>query len=412
MPAFRYKASTGSGEITTGVIDAADPASARLQLRRSELRVLAVKPAKRRKADSCVASGESLVDRWLRSRRSEPRAAFFDGLSTLLRSGLSLRRSLAVQGEGRRLSKAIKRLVNSLEREVAAGRAFEDAIGATPKWFDRLDAAVVHAGMQHGDLAEALSRLAARNRRSSELRTKVIAALSYPLLVLVVAVVVTGILSTRTLPPIVTMLGDADIAVPALTAGVMRVGTAIANPATIAFVFVGVLMIVGLAAAAPRLTKRTIAPAWFARRLPSFVAMPMLASLARSVADLTETGVPLAESLRVTEPTIRGPGASHLRETVLSIISRLEQGDDLQDAFDDGVWFDPAFHRLLAVGQDAGELPAMLRRLADSNDAEAKRAVDQLASLLEPAAILAMSGIVGVVVLAAVLPLIRLQEML
>lgn len=411
MAVFRYKAVTNAGEVRAGLVEAADAPDARLRLRGDDLRVVQLYHTSGR-AVKRQTGRVRLIDRWLRSRRSEPRASFYEAVSTLLQSGLSLRRSLAVLGEGRRINTSVKRLVCSLESDVASGRSFEEALRSRPGWFDGLDAALVAAAIRQGELSPALERLAARHRQTSELRTKVVAALSYPLLVLVVTTVVVVILSTRTLPPIVAMLADAEIAVPALTSGVMQIGSLLASPMLLIAVTALVPTMIAAWLLARRWAEHRIAPTWIAKRTPRFLVMTMLASLARSIADLTSTGLPLTESVRVAAPTLRGPCASHLRATLQRVCDRLEQGDDLADAFDDGVWFDPEFHRLLAVGQDAGELPEMLRRLADRNESEARRAVDRLASLLEPAAILMMSALVGTVVLAALLPLIRMQELI
>lgn len=91
----------------------------------------------------------------------------------------------------------------------------------------------------------------------------------------------------------------------------------------------------------------------------------------------------------------------------------MTEGAPLEEAFGDDLWFDAEFRRLLAApGQESGELPPMLRRLADRYEARSRRVIDRLASLLEPAAILVMAAVVGTVVLAAVLPLIRMQELI
>ncbi|MEO1535719.1 MAG: type II secretion system F family protein [Planctomycetota bacterium] len=413
MPSFRYKAATVSGESRAGVLTASSAPEARQSLRSAELRVIslrAVTEPRTRRSEGTAR--DPLRSRWLRSRRGPVKSGFYDGLSTLVRSGLPIRKAFEVLGEGRRLSKNLKQLTDGLASDVRSGQSVEHAFASRPAWFDGLECAVVSAAIRTGDLPSALERLSERGRRSAELRGKLFAALSYPALVLAVAAIVTTVLGTRTLPPIVSMLDDAEITVPRLTEAVMATGEAIASGWPV-LVLVGLVVGGGIIAAlsgGPNSQLRT--PLWMIRQLPSVVVMPQIATLARNIADLTATGVPLAESLRIAEPTLRGVGSWHLRDTVAGIRARLEQGEDLAQAFDDGIWFDPEFHRLLAVGQDAGELPEMLRRLADRNEQQARKSVDRLAALLEPAAILAMSVVVGTVVLAAVLPLIRMQELL
>ncbi|MEM9167060.1 MAG: type II secretion system F family protein [Planctomycetota bacterium] len=411
MPTFRYKASSQTGERKTGVLEAVDAPTARLELRGLDLQLLDLRRVQVRKSTH-TAETPSVLQRWQRSRRADSRGAVFEGLSVLVSSGLPLRRALVVLAQDRRVPAKIRHLTLALEHDIASGKSFDSSIESRLSWFDTFDAAIIRAGMRQGQLAPALERLASRHTDSSAFRTKLIGAMSYPILVLLIATVVTAILGTQTLPPIAGMLQGADIAVPGLTRAVMRIGMWLSNGVAIGIVLTAAIFILTTAVLVSRWQSSRIAPGFFARHVPSLLVMPMLASLARSVADLTATGVPLIEALRIASSTIRGPCSSHLRQTVTGVVDRIEQGEELSDAFDDGVWFDPAFHRLLSIGQDAGELPTMLRRLADRYDQQADRAVERLSSYMEPAGILLMSVIVGLVVLAAVLPLIRLQELI
>ena len=114
------------------------------------------------------------------------------------------------------------------------------------------------------------------------------------------------------------------------------------------------------------------------------------------------------EALRVVAPTANGG----LRGALNDAAERLEQGAELDHAFDETIWFDAEFRRLLEVGQSSGELPEVLTRLSRRGERRTRRLLDRLTTLLEPAVILALAALVGLVVMAAVLPLVRLQEIL
>ena len=132
-------------------------------------------------------------------------------------------------------------------------------------------------------------------------------------------------------------------------------------------------------------------------------------AMAQSLAELVRTGVPLVESLRVLAPTT---GSAALRDVLLRAADRLERGATVAESFEAPAWFDEEFSRLLEIGQATGELAPLLDRIGQRYERSAARAIDRLAQLLEPAAILLLAALVGTVALAAVLPLFQLQEIL
>ncbi|MFG0259461.1 MAG: type II secretion system F family protein, partial [Phycisphaerales bacterium JB041] len=105
------------------------------------------------------------------------------------------------------------------------------------------------------------------------------------------------------------------------------------------------------------------------------------------------------------------PGSS-LRRELLAAAASIERGATLADSLTDHFWFDAECRRLISIGEDAGELSEVLQRLADRTHRAATRAVDRLASMLEPAVILILAALIGVVVMGAVLPIIKLQEII
>jgi type II secretory pathway component PulF len=132
-----------------------------------------------------------------------------------------------------------------------------------------------------------------------------------------------------------------------------------------------------------------------------------VADLALRLSELSRCGVPLVDAIRITAPTVRSP---ILRGHLEGACERLQHGDELSAAFDDERWFDSEFRRLLDIGQTSGELDSLLERIGQRYERQARRLIDRLAALLEPAVILSLALLVGLVVMAAILPLARLQE--
>ena len=148
-------------------------------------------------------------------------------------------------------------------------------------------------------------------------------------------------------------------------------------------------------------------PLWLRRWSPHVLRKLAVARLSIQLAELLRTGVPMVEALRVVAPTT--PGLT-LRRRLLEAADRVERGEDIAAALDDEHWFDGEFQRLLQIGQTSGELDTLLDRLGHRYARQANRMIDRLATLLEPAVILTLAVLVGLVVMAAILPLLRLQE--
>jgi type II secretory pathway component PulF len=118
------------------------------------------------------------------------------------------------------------------------------------------------------------------------------------------------------------------------------------------------------------------------------------------------------EALRVVAPTASGLGALSLRMRLEAAAGRVERGDNLADTLDDPLWFGPSLRRAIAVGEAGGDLPDLLERVATAEARRCKLLIDRLTGWLEPAAILTLAVLIGVVVMAAIQPLIRLQEVI
>lgn len=420
MSLWRYTAiPADGGRPTTGELAGEGPAEVRAALRRLGLRPLEVRPlhrGARRRGEGQTAGAAAFtslaerLDAHRRSRRAGVKAELLDSLATMIGSGVPVAEALGVvAGDARAGHRARRELLLRLREAVRGGRMLGEALGDEAGWFDGAEAAAVRAGERSGDLAGALSRLAERRSRSGELAGRLAAALTYPVVVLLVGLGVTVFLATRTLPQLAGVLTDARVPVPALTKGVIAAGEGIVRFGPFAaaallglplawLALADVLRRHGLRADLPE----TLVPA-VARRAAVAEAILALAELARS-------GVPAVEALRVVAPTVRGPGAARLRDRLTEAAASVERGGTLGGALADRRWFGDELRRLVEVGEASGELPAVLERVGERERRAARRLVDRLAGLLEPASILFLAVLVLLVVMGAVQPLLRLQE--
>jgi len=383
-------------------------AQVRASLRRIGWQVVDLRRARRPIA--LPAHARAAWHRHLRRRRREVRAEVYEGLCSLLESGLPLVECLEVMGmeRDRWTSRARRNMLIQWREAMRSGASPSEAMAQHPSWFDAIDCAMVESGRHGGMLPSVLKHMAQREERADRLGHQLIAALTYPAIIMVAAIGVAVFLSVKTLPDLANLLATAKIQMPLLTRWVMAAGQFAAKWGVVlllaTIVFAGIIAIVRRAAIerSPRAARMA------ASCTPRLLRTWAVARFAQSLADLLRAGVPAVEALGVLTATL----SPALARVVKAAAQEIEQGQNLAEALTDPCWFTPQFQRLIHSAQAAGELEATLERLAQRDERSAERQLNRLAALLEPAAILTLATLVGVVVLAAVLPLTRLQEVI
>ncbi len=419
MTVWRYRAvpvgGKGRGGTQRGELAGQGAAEVRAALRRIGLQVIHLRPLRRCAAHRAAGGNvptalRTSVHGYLRRRRRDERAEFYDGLATLLASGVPLMEAVQTLAASvhRRRSPLRAMLVDVCEY-LRCGASLDIPMTAYPGWFDACEVAMVNAAQYSGALPEVLRGLAERHERIGELGRKLTAALTYPAVVAAVGLGVVVFLSVKTLPDLVGVLTDAGIEAPALTRGVMAFGGCLARSWPLILLALLVAVGGGLALLSLAAARRIEPPRWLRHCSPRLLRRMAVARLSWQLAELLRTGVPMVEAIRVTAPTVRG---WTFRRRLEAAAGRVEHGEDLAEALDDEHWFDSQFRRLLEIGQASGELHELLRRIGDRYSRQADRLINRLVALLEPAVILVLAMLVGLVVMAAVLPLLRLQEVL
>lgn len=415
MTLWRYVAIPLEGQAAhkplSGLLSAASHTEAGESLRRIGLQPLRLRRARRR-SDSALngigPSGHGVVvgvrqisDQWLRTRRTARRAELIDSLATMLSAGLPLPDALLTASRSTR-SRSLQQCLAGMRESLGDGDSLGRAMAAHAGWFDGVECAMVAAAEASGELSQALRSIGTRLDRRATGASRLLAILAYPALVLCVGFGVVVFLGTRTLPELATILTSAGIPLPRLTSIVMAISAWLAAWG----------WSVALGAA-------VLAIAWtpLCRRLPERVRRTMrvrvrlartiaVGAASRTLADLLGAGVPLVEAIRITAPST----PSSLAHALRSAADAVERGSDLSCAFDDPHWFNAETIRVLDLAQTAGDLGTALAQLADRNERRADRAMTLLASMLEPALIVLLAGLVGLVVMSAILPILRLQE--
>ncbi|MCB9844661.1 MAG: type II secretion system F family protein [Phycisphaeraceae bacterium] len=404
---YRYRAiplAEGGGSDRRGLLSASSAADVRASLRRIGLLALEVRPARAR---SVTATRWASV---LRARRRRAKIDLLDALASMLGAGIPLEESLSTLG---RAPGATSAMIATVRHEVREGSPLSVAMDQRPAWFDPADVALVRCGELSGDLSAALRAACERDARLEALESKLVQALTYPVLVGVVAIGVTVFLSTHTLPQLCAILTDSDVPVPGLTLAVMRIGSALASYGWLLVVAILVLIgAVGWISRGPDSMREGVARRpW---KFPGGIGRPAreacLADALFTLAHLVRVGIPLVEALRASSASLRGVSASRVGSAMRIAADRIETGAAVARSLREAGVIDDELVGVVSAGEAAGELDSVLAKAADRLARRSRRATERLAALLEPGSILLLAVLVGLVVMAAVLPLLRMKE--
>jgi type II secretion system protein F len=401
MPQFTYKAKREDGSVVTGTLQAESERSAVDSLGRQGVFPIEI--------DSRAEGGPAAAQPRRVGRRIKPDdvALFTRQLSDLLKAGVAINRglrTLATQTSNRQLSETIL----EIEKEISAGRTLHDALGRFPKIFSTLYVSMVRAGETGGFLEEVLLRLSLFIEKDQELKSRVKAALAYPILLVVVGSAAVAFLMVFFIPrftPIFEKLGGN---LPVMTQIVMAVSYFFRDYWMVAFagLFVlGVLLGQVLATVTGRrfLDRLRI-------RLPVFgdiVRKNAVSRFTRTLGTLLKSGVPILSALSISKEAM---GNLILMEDIDEASAGVKQGRSLADILRQARYFPPMVTDMIAVGEEGGNLDEVLVNVAESYDRQVDRAVRVFITLFEPALLVVMAALVGFIVIAMLLPVFSLSS--
>lgn len=409
MTIFQYTATPlDGGPLRKGRMQATTAAELRASLLRVGLQVVEMRSVRDPSSSNSGAFFSEPINSYLRSRRQPLKAELFDALSTMLDAGLPISEALSSIGGARG---ALHELATSLRAEIGAGASFAHACAKHGAWFDIVEVEMLRAAESAGTLPAVLNRLSLRQQRASALTSRLIAILTYPLIVLCVGIGVVVFLSSRTLPDLVAMLTDAGVDPPGLTLAIIALGQSLLSYGPVLLILLPVLSLAAWMATTRNGRLSAVMGALTERVTPRVVLRVRVAGLFGVLAELLSVGIPLVEALRTSAATL-GVGGSGLGTAVTSAADRVAAGEAFSDSLEAGPAIDQTTRRLLHIGETAGELPVILSSIADRERRRAERAIDALARIAEPAVVLALAAVIGLVVMGAVLPLVRLQEII
>lgn len=402
MPEFAYHAIDPDGRERRGRISAANDDMARAQLVSKKLYIVTVTPAEAR------ASVFANLPLKRQARLNGKQLTLFTRQLSSLAQVSPLEealRTISRQSE----QAHVRQILTGVHAGVVEGQRLSEAMRRESNSFPALYRAMIAAGEGAGTLPLITDRLAILLERQAEMRGKLIGALAYPAILSLVAILVVMGLMVSVVPRVVEQFDNVDQQLPLITRIVIGISAFLANYywLLIIITFVGVLLFAqGLKRPAFRMSvDRTVL------RIPllgKLLRNLHAARMARTLATMVASRLPLLEGLRLTGGTIRNKVLSAAND---DIVEAVRSGGSLSGAMRTSGVFPPLLVYLTASGESAGQLDQMLERAAEYLEREFDNFTSTALSLLEPLIIVVMGGVVAVIILAILLPILQLQNL-
>jgi type IV pilus assembly protein PilC len=406
MPTYSFTARDRNGNPIQDVIISADVDTVREQLRERDLFLISVTPqgvTEERRA------GQSRI--WSRRVRIGEMVVLSRQIATLVRAGLPINEALhtvAQQTENPYLSQMVQRV----RRDILSGSSFTEAVARHPDVFSELYVALIRAGETGGVLEETLETAADHLDKEAELREKVKAAFTYPLVVLVVAIAVVAFLVFVIIPQFATFYAAFGTQLPAITLLLLRISTWMFNPwfdLTLILIIGGTVVGIRRYISTPRGGRRwddLKLRMWPFGRLNRKIAT---ARFTRALSAMVRAGVPILQALTISA---RVANNAIINEAVMRVAEFVQQGARLWMPMEQTGQFPPIVTRMIAAGEESGNLDEMLSELSRFYERDIEYAVQKLTRLVEPMLTVLVGGIVLFVLLALYMPIFSLTNVL
>jgi len=403
MPQFIYRAITQAGEELKGELEARDTQGVVRQLQGKGLIPLLVEPAGQR---SDLAS-------WLKLEAGGPSKQqrilrFTQDLAELMRAGLSLDRALQIIS---RVSEDPEQraLLKRIEEGVQRGRSLSHALKEQDGLFSPFYVSMIHAAETAGNLAEGLQDMAFYLERSRALREKVLSALLYPMILLLVAILSLVVILTYVIPQFEQLFADMGEALPLPTRVVMAVAdfVQVFGPwVLIALVLAGLMFRQRLKQAEARLGwDRTLL------HLPlvgGLIQRMETARFSRSLGTLLHGGVPMVNALQIARGTLVN---QHLASLIAQVADGVREGRRLGEPLHATGEFPPLAIQMIQVGEETGQLDEMLLKVAELYDREVGLSIQRMLTILEPALIVGLGLLIAGIIMSILVAIMSINEL-
>jgi len=396
MPVFRYKGKNKVGTIVDGERSARSPQELTASLEKEQIQVLKVE---RKKFEFNIGKPKKKVG--LRDL-----SVFNRQLSVMFNAGLPITQGLGILATQQK-NKYFQEVLLEVRKDVESGANFSNALHKHPKVFNELYCSMIQAGEASGNLDTILLRLSDYIENSARLMGKVKSAMAYPIIVLIIAVVLTSVIMLKVIPIFEDLFINLGASLPIPTKIVMNISE---------FMRGNILILVGGLVGAVVAFKSYYSTYKGKRvidkiklKMPIFGVLLLkvgIARVTRTLETLLNSGVEIIESMTITAKTA---GNTIIEDTVMKSRSGVQEGKPLGEAWEEAKLFPFMVTQMVSVGEQTGALSSMLGKIADFYDEEVDQAVEALISMMEPLMILVLGLLVGGIIIAMYMPMFALM---
>ncbi len=425
MPTFQYEALNAAGKPQKGTVDASSSEEAVQRIKAQGFFPTSVREQKAKKG----AAGDG-AEAPAKARKKQKELSFSFGkvsakkltlftrqLSTLQDAGLPLLRSLQIL-EGQQRPGKLKNILTDVCEDVEGGSSLSEAMAKHPAAFDKLYTKMVAAGEVGGVLDIILQRLAEFMEKAQRLKRKIKGAMVYPSVVVCVAVAIVTFIMWFIIPKFEEIFRDFGVALPALTRWLIDTSSWVAGKKTgqtvpgAVWVFLTPVFIFVFVKLARKATPGRAALDTLLLWTPVFgnlVKKSVTARFTRTLGTLISAGVPILEAMLITRDT---SGNYVFEKALTKVHDSIREGESFADPLRESKVCDAIVVNMIDVGEETGDLDAMLMKIADNYDEEVDVAVAAMVALIEPMLMVVLGVIVGTIVVSMFLPLVAMIESL
>jgi len=407
MPSFAYQAKDASGKSVNGVIEAENERVLRAKLREMNYYVTGITQKQTAGLQADVGTMFGGILGKFKGVSEQALVVFARQFATMINAGLAMVRCLDVLGIQTEDAQ-LKPVIVQVRREVEGGSTLANALGKFPKVFSPLFVNMVRAGELGGILDEVLNRLAGFLEKDFNLKKKVKSAMTYPMVILVMAIAIVIFLVTFILPTFVSLFEGMQMKLPLPTKILITFTNNARNPVAL---LITAVVVVGGFILFKRWTSTQAGRYQFDKfklKLPVFgmlIRKVAISRFCRTLGALLQSGVPIMQALEIVG---KASGNEVIAETVNKVRESVREGESIAVPLNLSGLFPPLVTQMVAVGEETGNLDGMLQKIADFYDVEVEYMLASLTSLLEPILILAMGFVVGFIVISVFLPLYQI----
>lgn len=409
MASYVAQIRDGQGRIQKQTIEAENARDARALLRD---RGLFVQDIKEKKSLDLKDLGKIDINEMLASVTIKDKAVFSRQLAVMVNAGVPIVRALGILSD-QSTNPKLKAALVELSNDVQQGSPMSESMRKSPKVFDRLYIAMIQAGEIGGVLDEVLNRLSKLLEDNARLQNQIKSALTYPLVVGGFAVLVFLGLTIFLIPIFAGIFEELDgIELPLLTEVMLQISDFLRNPVTMALL---IAIIIGISFATGQYYRTPIGRRnldGLMLRLPLFgdlIQKNSVARFSRTFGALTRAGVPILTALEIVRDTA---GNQVIADSVDKARVEVQSGGMISSALADTkpATFPAMSLQMMMIGEETGELDAMLMKVADFYEDEVEQAVKALTSIIEPVMIVVVGGMVAVILLSMYLPMFKVFD--